>query len=270
MIVIKLMGGLGNQLFQYAFGKSIAIKNNDTLFLDLSYYEQHAKNDTKRSFELKHFDINYKIANEEILNLFINDNFDFKNRFLCKLNSFNRYKKIKEVSKDFDYRLIKNKGNLFYKGYFQNEKYFEDIKDIISHEFRILKPLSNDYKPFLKQILATNSTFIHVRKTDFTNSINKITFDIVSDQFYLDAIEKMEKNNTDIAFFCFSDDISYCKNLFKHNKNIIFVEVKNANSVDEFNLMSQCKNSIFGNSTFAWWANWINKCERKISINKFK
>jgi hypothetical protein len=253
------MGGLGNQLFQYAFGKSIAIKNNDTLFLDLSYYEQHAKNDTKRSFELKHFDINYKIANEEILNLFINDNFDFKNRFLCKLNSFNRYKKIKEVSKDFDYRLIKNKGNLYYKGYFQNEQYFENINDILIDEFKIIKPLNDEYKPYLEQILATKSIFIHVRKTDFTNSLNKLQFDIVKDDFYLDSIKKIEENNKDAVFFCFSDDISYCKALFKSNKNIIFVEVKNANSVDEFNLMSQCKNSIFGNSTFAWWANWINK-----------
>lgn len=260
MIIVKLMGGLGNQLFQYAFGRSLAIKNNTDLYLDISYFNKKNEKDTPRSFELQHFNINAKIADNSILSKFINNKFDLKNRLICSVLSFNQYKKIKEKHVDFDDSLNQKKGNLYFRGYFQDERYFANFKTIIAQELSYNKSIKKDYQIYLDAITQNkeNAVAIHIRKTDFTNAVNKDKFDIVSDDYYLKKVEEYKSINRDIKFFCFSDDIEYCKKLFDKTENIIYIEATKPNSTDEFYLMQTCKQHIIGNSTFAWWAVWLS------------
>ncbi len=225
MIITKLQGGLGNQLFQWAFGKAISLLINSDLFLDISFYDS-APN---RSFELE------KIIKDKIN---IIEHYD-KSEFITINDEF-RFDNIQY--KNFD-----SKNNYYLEGFWQSEKYFLDFNKNIR---AILDMSPDDYMKY-SETIKPNSTSIHVRRTDYISSNG--FHPVQGIDYFNSAVSHIKEYNN---LYIFSDDINWCKENLKF-ENSIFIE--GFSNIDDLMLMSLCKNNIISNSSFSWWAAWLNK-----------
>jgi len=231
MIITKIQGGLGNQVFQWAYGKSLSIMYNNELFLDTTYYNNQL-GDTPRKYEL---------------NKFPNLKYDSSNY---------GNKKIIEVSDNFNYKELPYDDNYSYylNGYWQSEKYFLNVSDIIRNE---LRP-DDETLEKLKVKVKENSVSLHIRRTDYITSNGFHPVQTI--EYYDKALEIIGEYN---QIFVFSDDISWCKDNLKYN-NIFFVE--NQDNIEDLWLMSLCTHNIIANSSFSWWGAWLNQNQNKIVI----
>ena len=163
------------------------------------------------------------------------------------------------VEKAFTYDEIPNVEAI--DGYFQSEKYFVNhrtgILDLFEMPFKIKDYIDKKYK----KLLEGNTCSIHIRRGDYLK--NPQYHPIQDLSYYEKAISKISKNNENVKFLVFSDDINWCKEKLK-NINLTFIE--NEKDYIDLYLMSLCKNNIIANSTFSWWSAWLNKNKNKIVI----
>ena len=252
MIISKLAGGLGNQMFQYAIAKSIAIKNNDAFKLDISFYSKQ----TLRHYELKFFTIEKSLDSGESLLSKVKRRLGFIPE---------NYYREKETTR-FDKKVFDYEGNIILDGYWQNENYFKEIRDELLKDFTPKTDISNEAKKHLEQICSSNSISIHVRRGDYIHNshINNV-HGICDLDYYLKAIEYVNENTANTKYFIFSDDIVWCKEKFDFLDNKIFVD-DTKSGIEDLELMKHCKHNIIANSTFSWWAAWLNENDNKIVI----
>lgn len=265
MVVIELTGGLGNQMFQYAFGKSCSLVGNTKLFLDDSCYEH----DSLRSFALDCFNINEERVSKKQLDRIIKEPFIF-NKLKSFLNYNQKYYKgriIEEQSFRYDtnFPRYRNK-NVLYKGYWQSEKYFSKFRSELLCDFQLSRPLSQLADNYLKQVTGTNSVSIHVRRGDYVNNEKTNLFHgVCSLHYYKEAVAFFLEKLPDVHFFIFSDDIEWVKREFAYISNLSIIE-NVPFDYEELYLMSQCKHNIIANSSFSWWGAWLNENVSKIVI----
>ncbi len=261
MIIVKLLGGLGNQMFQYAFGKHLALKNNSSLLLDLSYYESQSL----RKYELDAFLISEKTISKDLLNQLVYPN--PPTIFIRLINKFfNKqleYKIVSEASTSFDSSCLNLKGNVYLSGYWQSEKYFKSI-EIQLREIFTFQHEKYEKTLFLKEILHSNSISIHIRRGDYVNDkATHAVHGLCDLAYYHNAINAIADKEINPVFFIFTDDVVWAKeNLvipFEHH----FVSGNNLNNFEEMYLMSLCKHNIIANSSFSWWAAWLNPNQQK-------
>lgn len=262
------MGGLGNQLFQYAAAKHLSVSNNSELYFDVSFFNTKREDTTPRKFELDVFNIDYKIATDEMLHHFHGCEFNTTELVLTKLLSFGKFKKYKFNEYGFDHHFLDLRGNYYVRGFFQSEKYFYAIKDIIRNELQIDEQFLPTDDALVNQIKNTeNSVSIHIRRGDYIRNLTSMdAHGICSKDYYVKSIklirEKLETDN--IHFYIFTDDANWVRNEMNWNINCTLVSDKQP--IEDFYLMSLCKHNIIANSTFSWWAAWLNKNEQKSII----
>lgn len=267
-ICVKIVGGMGNQMFQYSFGKYLSIKNKDLLFLDISFYERQNGN-TKRKFDLNIFNItSNKIAKAEEIKNFLGI---YRNRIISKLlKKFNKKPKylLEEEYFEFNNNFKNwNKENALIIGYFQSEKYFKEIEDIIKNEFKIKNELlSEKIKKITKELNEIESVSIHVRRGDYVSNLSTNKYHgVLPIGYYKKAIDIINKKINNPTFYLFSDDIEWCKNNLKDlSNNIVFIEKQK--DYEDLELMKNCKHNIIANSSFSWWGAWLNENSEKIVI----
>jgi hypothetical protein len=231
MIISKLQGGLGNQLFQWAYGKTLSVKHNTGLCLDLKSYVNQGSN-TPRTFELNRFpNFNHEQPQIELKNTIqIVDNFNYS-------------------------ELLYNENyNYYLNGFWQSEKYFSNVSDLIIKQ---LQPTTETIEK-LKKHINGKSVSLHVRRTDYVSSNGFHPVQTI--EYYDKALEVI--GNYD-QLLIFSDDINWCKENLKY-KNILFVE--NQDNIEDMWLMSLCDHNIIANSSFSWWGAWLNQNKDKIVI----
>jgi hypothetical protein len=255
MIITKLVGGLGNQMFQYACGYSVAKKNNTNLSLDTSWYIEKNSVVWTMTYELDRLNISYK----KILNKYplVNN----KNHFI---NGFRKhYLPYIEKSMVFDDSIFSAGSNIVLDGYWQSEKYFIDYKTELQNEFTPINQIENDY---LKQINDALSVSLHVRRGDYANHKQTNNFHgLMSLEYYNSAISLMQSRLGDrITIFIFSDDIEWCKQNIKTTANTIYVTGNDG--LTDMQLMAACQNNIIANSSFSWWGAWLNRNPNKIVV----
>lgn len=274
MIVVKLSGGLGNQMFQYAAALSLASKNNQKLFIDLSFfyiYELH-------EYALKHFNISAEIIDDigkfgyKLINKFVPSKY---RDYLKKMPPYGN-KIYTESRLSFDSSFFNLGENIYLDGYWQSEKYFKDYDKIIRNEFTLKNSLNGLNKEIADKISDTNSISIHIRRGDYqVNKDTKKIHGVCSLNYYYKAIEFMSKKIEMPFFFIFSDDIEWVKSNLHINYAHLFVEhnsefngeryTANKNHED-LRLMSLCRNNIIANSSFSWWGAWLNNNPQKIIV----
>lgn len=275
MIIVKITGGLGNQMFQYVLGRSLSIKQKCDLKLDLSWYREYDKivdtNDpnkaTKRDYLLKYFNISGQILPSWYLSMIK------KNSLLRKYHP-----KVARIipNKLFDYNVliennfswtnIKNQTNYFAIGYWQQSLYFEKHKDVINQDFRLINPMTFVNRQYLDQISSTNSVAIHIRRGDLISKPSGAELQPTCTlEYFYSGITIILNKVKDLSLFIFSDDMEWCKNHFKNKHPIIFVD-SIGNDHEHFYLMSQCKYQVIANSTYSWWAAWLNHYPDKIIV----
>jgi len=258
MITIILKGGLGNILFQYAVGRRVAIKNNTTLRLNLIRYMNKKDFFAKKIIrQLQNFGFSEMLYRPSIYKKIL-WRYGF---YLPTTDKRFFYPK----GWGFDPKVLLLKDGAFLNGYFQSEKYFKDIEPTIRKELHINHfSFNHEVRAYKEKIENSNSVGIHIRRGDYLSSSLHHVCDLT---YYLKAITSMRERLTSPLFFVFSDDLSWCrKNLHFANCNFVEVSGQKENFVPDFWLLSLCKNTIISNSTFSWWAAWLNENPDKIVV----
>lgn len=263
MIIVNLKGGIGNQLFQYALGRHLALKNNTELKLDISGLDKANKvGDIYRPFDLDSFSIKATIANnDEVSKL------KYPYGLLSKAWRWFSFKILKEKNLVFDPKVLKWSDNLYLDGYWQSPKYFDDIRETLLSELVFNRTLSASAQDYLKKIEINNSIALHVRRGDYIKNPTVLKeFGICSNDYYTKAVKYISENVTHPIFFVFSDDIEWAKENIQLPDSTTYVKGKDMTAVEDLVLMSKCQHNIIANSSFSWWSAWLNDHFDKIVI----
>ena len=271
--IVKIMGGLGNQMFQYAFGKALEAKTGRRVIYDNSWFEEAQKWIVNQETKETKYGV---VVRDYNLDIFKNIDINFateKQLHKCK----NKVVETKEFIYDEDLITIKKPSH--FEGYFQNEGYLKDIKDRLKKEFQFPEiEKDNEFNQnWLKKIKECESPiFIHVRRGDYLN----LGWGL-STEYYKKAIEYIKDQVKNPTFFVFGQDCEeYIKNEFGVNEGINGVNKENPSEfyiIGENNsknkqdwkdiaLMLECKHAIIANSTFSWWGAWLGKANNGIVI----
>lgn len=240
-VTTRLKGGLGNQLFQYASGKALASQLGSAFYVDASWF---LKANSNRQFKLPDIGITAD-----------NNNFSKTRRTTNKLlgqvlpSSFNRSKIFLKEPADFGYHppSCSATQHIYMDGYWQSEKYFADIRQMLLEEID-LSQLASAKKAVL--FPSDETVAVHIRRGDY---ITQKSSQALSDDYVKRAMAVFG-NNYDFMFF--SDDISWCKDNFKGD-NVVFAN--NKTDLQDLKQMSEAAHNIIANSTFSWWSAWLNK-----------
>lgn len=268
MIITKVVGGLGNQMFQYAMVRAASIKFDTEFKLDVSSYKRHSSHN---GYELdKIFDIPADIASkQDIINLIC----DKKKNKLAKYLPFDLALRIfkRNVCNEVGFGFIPDLKitNKYLIGYWQSYKYFEAFKPTIMNDFRFNQDLSGKNSKIVEKIMATNSVSLHIRRGDYTTKNNLKVHGVCTADYYKNAIAHINKTVQNPTFFIFSDDLDWVKKNIHITDNKYYVDgnVKENSWIDMY-LMSICKNNIIANSTFSWWGAYLNKSNNIIVAPK--
>lgn len=265
MIITKLSGGLGNQMFQYACGLSLSNKSGTLMKIDTSAYIQDnlVPGDTIRKFELDKFNISCDYANIDET-----QSIKYPLGSLSKIFNF-IYKKLLRVNHlDFHPGLFKMKTNQYLDGYFQSEKNFINVADTIRKEFTLKRELIDAaVTEFERKVFMTNSVSIHIRRGDYAQDRKtNLYHGLCPISYYEQAIAFMTSKVATPYFFIFSDDIDWVKKNIKITHPHMFVSGNNFIPQQEMHIMSKCKHNIIANSTFSWWGAWLNQNPDKIVV----
>ncbi len=269
MIITRLKGGMGNQMFQYALGRALSLRNNTTLGLDM--YDLLDKTPrfgriTPRDYDLDVFNIQAGILSQSQIP------FRYRswgnNRIVVYLRIifrklYNRTGKEKKFT--FDPNIFTIGPNAYLDGYWQSYKYFESISDIIRTDFTLRNPLSKEIQILQKEILETNSVALHVRRGDYVGNIFHNT---LTKEYYDRALTALKEKVMIDHLYIFSDDIKWCEENLSFGYPATFVKQEYAGEKGEGHmaLMSSCKHCIIANSSFSWWAAWLANSPNKIII----
>ena len=265
MVILKLQGGLGNQMFQYAFASLLAKKNKTEVYLDKTFLSRKKKiGFTIRNFELHVFNNNYNEASKKQLSLFYK--LSFLNKIKKRLN-LNYPKIFNEPFFGFNKSALNIKSPVYLNGYFQSTVYFNGfelmIKDLFLFSTDSLDLLNKD---LLAKIKNTNTISVHIRRGDYVE--DKVTQEFhgsCSLEYYFKAIKLLIDPYKDYTLVFFSDDTDWVKVQFESlSYPKIFVDNNKAeNSWKDMMLMSSCTHNIIANSSFSWWAAWLNENSEK-------
>jgi hypothetical protein len=235
MIIVRLNGGLGNQMFQYAYAKSLSVGRKQSLWIDQSLLPVYPA----RNYALKVFNITAKVIPKLL------------SRFLFRLGGM-----IPE--RGCGYQIL--------KGYWQSEDYFKKIEDIIRKEFAFSIHLGPKNKKLLEEITNSDSVSIHVRRGDYVSDPKISKHHIaLSALYYKRAVKMVKSKISRPSFFIFSDDLKWCRKNLSFVDRAIFINNLPRDYIDMF-LMSKCKHNVIADSSFSWWAAWLNSNNDKLVI----
>lgn len=261
MIIINLKGGTGNQLFQYALGRHLAIKNNTELKLDVAGLDRAIKTgDLYRPLKLNSFNHVATIATaEEIKKL------KYPYGIISKGWRWFAFKILRQTNIIFRPEVMNWSGDIYLDGYWQSPRYFNAIRDTLLQELTLAKPLVPEAEAIAAQMAQTNSVSLHVRRTDYL-AYQQRTFGICSKDYYAKAMAYVAEHVTNPTYFVFSDDIEWVKANLPIGANAVYLNNPAISDVEELTLMSKCKHNIIANSSFSWWGAWLNQHAEKIVI----
>jgi len=275
MIIVQLFGGLGNQMFQYAAGRSLAHRLNTQLKLDILPFQNYKL----RKYILSEFKILEFFALKEDLrrvkwfstSVRKRPSISVRNFFTgiyCLLNGIRPILYKKESHFHFDPEFLKLPDDIYLEGYWQSEKYFKDIENIIRREFTLRNEPDITNTHMAEKIFESNAISLHIRRGDYiSNPVSFTHHGVCSLKYYHTAIDCMVKNISDPHFYIFSDDplwvkqnliVNYPHTYVTHNQDL-------QDSLDLW-LMSMCKHHIIANSSFSWWGAWLSNNSKKIVI----
>lgn len=252
MVIAKVIGGLSNQMFQYACAKSIAIRTRQDLALDLTWYDNIPKGDTFRLFELDFLQTDFlRISSKEIDG--------FRKRRFFKFSELTE-----EHFFEYDKRTQNVTGNLFLNGYWPSYRYFSSSEEIIRRQFlprKVSKNLSN----LIDLVSACNSVAVHVRRGDYiTNSSASAMHLVASTSYYAASKKVVEDRTDDPIFFYFSDDLDWVRSNLVGPNDIVMERSPDFENWWDLVIMANCKNNIVSTSGYGWWSAYLNQNKEKV------
>ncbi len=262
------MGGLGNQMFQYAAAKTLAEHHRVPMKVDLSFLNDRSakENFTFREYELDCFDTSIDIATKNELSTF-----NRKNRFIGFMKSLigiSTPMHYYEQSFYYNESFYELPNEILLEGYFQSEKYFIQIRSLLLENFKWRSPATGFNLSLIENIKSTNSVSLHIRRGDFVeNKVINSIHGLCDINYYQRAITHVNSIMQNTTFFIFSDDINWAKQELGMTSNVIYIDHNiGKESYWDMRLMSYCKHNIIANSSFSWWGAWLNTNKSKIVI----
>ena len=275
-----ITGNAGNQFFQYAFARRLMLKKHDQLTIDMRYIlkgdQVHKAENVLKYFHTCDF-IESLDGKFYPVQRFI---FAFLSKILPGREEngtkrFNFLKKHKELLSNLgvffydgadyvDFNLNRKfTKNMFIRGFWECDRYFDEIKDILREEFTPIEPPMPENEYLYRKMEGTNSICVTVRRYDHEKvSDNFFSCDA---NFFYNGVNYIKKFYSDVSVFVFSDDIKWCReNLDFHTET--FYESGNDPIWEKVRLMSSCKHFVISNSTFSWWVQYLAKNKNKIVV----
>ena len=244
MIIANIDGGLGNQLFMYALGRCLAHRHHTELKLNAP----PKKDDSIKHhayYRLGEFNIQENFATAE------------------EIQTLQQVKENPALEGIFVPEILNAPDNIFLYGYWQNENYFIEIRDILLRELTLKNPLGKNSTAWKEKILSADcAVSLHVRHGDYITYHTSNILGLVPISYYYTGLNEIRKSFPDITVFVFSDDIKWCKETLKFDVPTEFVEGCDTDA-EEMYLMSICQHNIIPNSTFSWWSAWLNQNPNK-------
>lgn len=254
-VTVILRGGLGNQMFEYAAGLNLALKSGAKLMLDTTYL-----NDRFPRPQITHRDYDLDV-------------FALKPEFtaLSKISSavpIPGFWLGLDLISFFVKKILKVKQNPVLWGFYAGEKYFAENENAIRAAFRFRESLTGEAASVAKKIKEENSIAIHVRRGDYTLPRYEKLYGKTNVSYYEQAIAHMEEKVSNPKFFIFSNDIAWCRENIKPKSPTVYLDDATSGPKGSFHLhlMSLCKHAILANSSFSWWAAWLNVNPEKIVV----
>ena len=263
-VILKIKYGFGNQLYEYACAYAIAKRENRELHMDLSFYDGEGLQGHEvyllDQLKIEKTPVFRESRLQKSKNLILK--IAAKAEALIRRGGRCAYYSVWSPQEYKKIDLKDEKRNVYLEGWFQSYKYFEDCEEDIRRMFQPAFQVTDQMRKWMDQIKTMpNSTSLHIRRGDYITDYGSA----VGTNYYEQAIEYIKSFDKDTHFYVFSDDIEWAKENIKH-ENLHFVSDGSMNMLEEFFVMSSCKNQIITNSSFSWWAAWLNGNEKKIVI----
>lgn len=266
------MGGIGNQMFQYAVGRALSCRHKTDLAIDISLYSDEQKNCTPRCFQLNCLNTRYQLLSPTEV-----PGYEVTRHLLAgKLGTAIQWithgqKKLRrycEVTSSYNPEFNNLPDYTYLDGYWQSEKYFNSISDIIRAEFMPVHPITGKNKEIAQIIQATNSVSVHVRRGDYVTDPRVAKVLKVCDRdYYRYCMQVITEKIQSPHYVIFSDDIEWVRNNLHFPGPVTIVDHNSIElPVDDLRLMSLCKHNIIANSTLGWWGAWLNHNSEKVVI----
>lgn len=273
MIFVDVRGNIGNQLFIYSFARNLQIKTGQKICFNTVYLNKYFPD---YKFDLEKFNINWEnisIETKKPLPFFMNG-YSFPMRIVNKVLS-----KFPKFKTGFSYALFnvfsrlgiyiwtgetyvnivnKDRRNYYVSGFWQSEKYFENISHVLKNELQSLSPIKDKNKKLLNIIQRNESICVTVRRGDyFSNKKIRKQYEVYTKNYFVDGVKKIQQKFPNAVVVCFSDDIEWVKENLEFNAKT-FYETGNDDVAEKLNLMKNCKHFVISNSSFSWWASYLS------------
>ena len=270
MVISHILGGIGNQMFQYAAGRALSLSTDQTHSLDLNDftdYQLHNGFELERVFNIDKVVKSTSSNIQELLGWRANS---FAKKVLRR-SPFTRLRGPSfVVEPHFNYwpAFFKLDHDCYLYGYWQSEQYFKDFADIIRQDFAFKIPLDERNKQIALDIANTQSVSLHVRRGDYVSDPkNSNIMHICSLEYYRQAINHIIKRIEQPVFYIFSDDMAWVKEHLSIEFPCVYIDHNSGSeSYRDMQLMSLCKHHVIANSSFSWWGAWLNANPEKTVI----
>ncbi len=269
MVIVRLTGGIGNQMFQYATARRIAWVNQARLLMDLGWFQEEGWW-TRRKFELGAFCISAEKAGEDDVRRLRSgrQNALFRRLplFLKKRIFHTRQSHIIEKCYDFDPEIMGLQGDVYLDGHWQSERYFQDVTALIRREFTFRTDPAEPNRRMVEYIRSCTSVSMHIRRGDYVTLPQANSFHgLCPLSYYRSAVDQLSRRIDLPVFFVFSDDIDWVKQNLDLGFETHFMDYNGPERGDEdLRLMSACRHHIIANSSFSWWGAWLSDNPQKI------
>jgi len=263
MIISRLAGGLGNQMFQYAAGRALADCLGTSLGLDLSAMRNSTNSVTMRAYELDYFSIKGELVDSNSLLLG-----DIASKFPSLFGLIKRKKVFKESSIDYMPRFFTCSDETLLIGHWQSHRYFINIAESIYEEFQPRNPFCPENAEFAKILISDeHSVALHVRRGDYLTLPSASNFHgSLGDAYYKQAIKLATLHDDKSNIIIFSDDMEWCRHHFSGLINAHFApSPENAQPWEDLVLMGLCRGNVIANSSYSWWSAWLGDMRYGVS-----
>ncbi|RYZ23530.1 MAG: alpha-1,2-fucosyltransferase [Chitinophagaceae bacterium] len=260
MIAIQLKGGLGNQLFQYAAARTLAIRQHTEVLLDTSHYRE----DQLRDFDLFHLNVKARIATASQIDEIRPTG--TVGRALSHIAPY-RFKRIyQQPFYHYDAGFVRLRGPVYLKGYFQSEAYFRPVAAEIRRELTFRELPLPQIQALGARLRQEQSVSLHIRRGDYKNPETLRVHGILPLEYYRAAVKRITDSRPDARFYVFTDDLEWVRqHLAMPEAMLVSGEITKTHFEDLY-LMQHCRNHILANSSFSWWGAWLNPDKEKIVV----
>ena len=277
MIIARIIGGLGNQMFQYAFGRRLAQERGVPLKLDVSGFATYALH----GYALERLSVEVVEATRDEIEALtaVSPRFPenviprrFLPRFLRRSRRLNPQHIVEREGFRYDPSVLERPGSLYLDGYWQSERYFAPIADTIRAEFDVPTPLAGRNAEVAAQIEQATAVSVHVRRGDYADDPKtRAIHGLCSLEYYAAAVqhaaEHLAGGGVEPRYFVFSDDPAWAaEHLALPGEPVLVDHNDAATNYEDLRLMSLCDHHVIANSSFSWWGAWLNPSPDKLVV----